>query len=31
MAAPTNALVDGTPPLVAPGDSFTARFAIALG
>jgi hypothetical protein len=30
MAAPTNALVDGTAPLVAPGDVFTARFALVL-
>lgn len=28
MAAPTNALVEGTTPLVGPGDSFTARFAL---
>lgn len=31
MAAPTNALVDGTAPLVEPGDSFTAEFTITLG
>ncbi len=28
MAAPTNALVEGATPLVGPGDSFTARFAL---
>jgi galactose mutarotase-like enzyme len=28
MAAPTNALGDGTAPLVAPGDAFTARFSL---
>ena len=30
MAAPTNALADGTAPLVAPGDSFTGRFVLAV-
>jgi galactose mutarotase-like enzyme len=30
MTAPTNALGDGTAPLVAPGDAFTARFVLAL-
>jgi galactose mutarotase-like enzyme len=30
MAAPTNALGAGAAPLVAPGDSYTARFALAL-
>jgi galactose mutarotase-like enzyme len=30
MAAPTNALGDGTAPLVAPGDAFTARFSLVL-
>ena len=28
MTVPTNALVDGTAPLVAPGDAFTARFTL---
>ena len=28
MAAPTNALADGTAPLVEPGDSFSARFVL---
>ena len=28
MAAPTNALVEGTTPLVGPGGSFTARFSL---
>jgi hypothetical protein len=28
MAAPTNALVDGRAPLVRPGDSLTASFAL---
>ena len=28
MTAPTNALADGTTPLVAPGDAFTARFTL---
>jgi aldose 1-epimerase len=28
MTVPTNALVDGDTPMVAPGDSFTARFRI---
>jgi aldose 1-epimerase len=28
MAAPTNALVDGTTPLVEPGDSYSARFVL---
>jgi hypothetical protein len=28
MAAPTKALVEGTTPLVPPGASFTARFAL---
>ena len=28
MAAATNSLVDGTVPQVAPGDTFTARFAL---
>jgi galactose mutarotase-like enzyme len=31
MAAPTNALVAGTAPLVGPGDSFTARFTLQVG
>jgi galactose mutarotase-like enzyme len=31
MTTPTNALVDGTTPLVAPGDAYTARFALAVG
>ncbi len=30
MTAATNSLVEGTTPLVAPGDAFTARFSIAL-
>jgi aldose 1-epimerase len=30
MVAPTNALVDGTAPHVAPGDSFSARFVLAV-
>jgi aldose 1-epimerase len=30
MAAPTNALVEGTAPFVEPGDAFTARFALLL-
>ncbi len=30
MAAPTNALGAGTAPLVAPGDSYAARFALTL-
>jgi galactose mutarotase-like enzyme len=30
MTAPTNALIDGTAALVAPGDAYTATFAIAL-
>jgi galactose mutarotase-like enzyme len=30
MTAPTNALVDGNPPLVVPGDAFTARFTVAV-
>ena len=30
MAAPTNALVAGTAPLVAPGDSYSAQFVLAL-
>jgi hypothetical protein len=30
MTAPTNALVDGTAALVAPGDDFTASFTIGL-
>ena len=30
MAAPTNALGTGTAPLVAPGDSYSARFVLAL-
>ena len=30
MAAPTNALVDGSPPLVAPGEEFTARYRLTL-
>jgi aldose 1-epimerase len=30
MVAPTNALGDGSAPLVAPGDAFTARFVLAL-
>jgi galactose mutarotase-like enzyme len=28
MTVPTNALVAGTTPMVAPGDAFTARFRI---
>jgi aldose 1-epimerase len=31
MTAPTNSLVDGTPPLVHPGDAFTARFSLEIG
>jgi aldose 1-epimerase len=31
MVAPTNALGTGSAPLVAPGDSYTARFTLALG
>jgi galactose mutarotase-like enzyme len=31
MTSATNALVDGTPPMVAPGGSFTARFELRLG
>jgi aldose 1-epimerase len=31
MAAATNSLVDGTAPLVEPGDAFTARFTLAMG
>jgi hypothetical protein len=30
MAAPTNALVEGTAPLVEPGDTFTATFRLML-
>ena len=30
MTAATNSLVDGTTPLVAPGDAFTARFSLAV-
>ena len=30
MAAPTNALADGNAPLVPPGDTFTARFTLAV-
>ena len=30
MAAATNSLVDGTAPLVAPGDTFSARFVLAI-
>jgi hypothetical protein len=30
MAAPTNALGAGTAPLVAPGESYTARFVLTL-
>jgi galactose mutarotase-like enzyme len=30
MAAPTNSLVAGSAPLVAPGESFTARFSLAV-
>jgi aldose 1-epimerase len=30
MTAPTNALAGGSPPLVAPGDAFTARFTLAV-
>jgi galactose mutarotase-like enzyme len=30
MAAPTNGLVDGTAPVVAPGDQYTARFSLRL-
>ena len=29
MAAPTNALVAGTAPVVEPGDTYTARFTLA--
>ena len=28
MTVPTNALVEGTTPMVSPGDSFTARFRV---
>ncbi len=31
MTAPTNSLVDGTAPLVEPGDAFTATFSLAIG
>ena len=31
MAAPTNALAEGTAPLVAPGERFSARFELAFG
>ena len=31
MTAATNSLVDGTAPLVEPGDAFTARFTLAVG
>ncbi len=31
MVAPTNALVDGATPLVGPGDSYAARFTLAVG
>jgi galactose mutarotase-like enzyme len=31
MAAPTDALVAGTAPLVAPGEAFTATFALVVG
>ena len=31
MTSPTNSLVDGTAPLVEPGDTFTAAFTIAVG
>ncbi len=31
MTQPTNALADGNPPLVEPGDAFTARFTLAVG
>jgi hypothetical protein len=30
MAAPTNALVDGTTPFVARGEDFTATFALTI-
>ena len=30
MTAPTNALAGGDPPVVAPGDAFTAGFTIAV-
>jgi galactose mutarotase-like enzyme len=31
MTAATNSLIDGTAPLVAPGDAFTARFSLVVG
>jgi aldose 1-epimerase len=31
MTTPTNSLVEGTAPLIAPGDSFTARFTVTIG
>ena len=31
MTAPTNSLVEGTAQLIEPGDSFTARFTVAIG
>ena len=31
MAAPTNSLVEGTAQLIAPGETFTARFTITIG
>jgi galactose mutarotase-like enzyme len=31
MTAPTNSLVDGTAPLVEPGDAYTASFSLAIG
>jgi galactose mutarotase-like enzyme len=31
MVAPTNALADGSAPLVGPGDSYTARFTLVVG
>ena len=30
MTAPTNSLVDGTAPLVEPGDSYTAAFTLTI-
>ena len=30
MTAPTNSLVDGTAPLVEPGDSYTATFTLTI-
>ena len=31
MTAPTNSLVEGTAPLIKPGESFTARFTVTIG